>query len=552
MTTSTLISAERRVSSNVEAAVDEWRAVLGEDRVIDRAASARIYGTNTAGVSRSIPLALTPRNTADVVALMKIAAKHKVPLYPISTGRNWGYGCANPVTDGCAIVDLSRLNAIVSMDADAGLVTVQPGVTQRMLAEYLDAHALPFMVPVTGAGPDASLLGNAMERGYGLTPTADHFAAVMALEAVLPDGQIYRSALTEAGGAQIDGAFKWGVGPYLDGLFAQGNFGIVTQVTLALAPVPERIETFFFSVKDDAQLEQAVDAVRGILNAVGGVSGSVNLMNARRMLSMAEPYPANRVAPGQVMPQAVADELAALNLIPAWTGVGALYGTAQVVRAARAAIRNVLRPFARRLVFLTLNEVRLAQKLTAWIPPLRHSRLSGVLERIEALLLNLSGRPSDIALPLAYWKSGRRPAAGQPMNPARDGCGLLWYAPLVPMKSERVRSYVAMVERICVEHGMEPLITLTSLSSRCFDSTVPLLFDKENPEESARAHACFDALFKAGQREGFLPYRLGVNAMQHLVDPSKPFWQLGAAIKHAVDPDDLIAPGRYALQLCRA
>jgi hypothetical protein len=50
---------------------------------------------------------------------------------------------------------------------------------------------LPFLVPVTGAGPNCSLLGNALERGDGVVPHADHFGAVTALAAVLPDGEMY-------------------------------------------------------------------------------------------------------------------------------------------------------------------------------------------------------------------------------------------------------------------------------------------------------------------------------------------------------------------------
>ena len=84
------------------------------------------------------------------------------------------------------------------------MVTVQPGVTQGALREYLDRHDLPFLVPVTGAGPTCSILGNALERGYGITPYADHFASLMSVNAVLADGTQYRSPLSEMGGEQVD------------------------------------------------------------------------------------------------------------------------------------------------------------------------------------------------------------------------------------------------------------------------------------------------------------------------------------------------------------
>jgi FAD/FMN-containing dehydrogenase len=222
-------------AGDLRSAMRTWRARLGEDAVLDACAAQRCYGSCTIGVDRLIPAALRLRSVEDIVTTVAIAADFGTPLYPISTGNNWGYGSALPPRDGCVIVDLSRLDRIVDFDPAVGLVTVEPGVTQRKLREYLDDRNLPFLVPVTGAGPDCSLVGNALERGYGITPHADHFGAVTALEAVLPDGRLYRSALSELGGETVDRAYKWGIGPYLDGLFAQSGWGIVTRMTIALA-----------------------------------------------------------------------------------------------------------------------------------------------------------------------------------------------------------------------------------------------------------------------------------------------------------------------------
>lgn len=529
-------------------ALKAWRAALGEDAVFAKREAQERHGANTMGLQREIPAAVAPKTAAEVAQVVRIAARFRVPLYPISTGRNWGYGSANPVRDGGVIVDCSKMDRIVALDEELGLVTVQPGVTQGMLAEYLDARGLDFMVPVTGAGPRASLLGNAMERGYGITPHADHFAAVTALEAVLPDGTLYRSGLHDAGGEEVNGAFKWGVGPYMDGLFTQGNFGIVTQVTIALARRPERVEAFFCSFRCDADLERGVEAVRTVLRELGGLSGSINLMNARRMLSMVEAFPREQVGDGEIIPDALVEKLAKVHRITAWTAAGALYGPAPVVKAAKKRLKRILKPLAKRIAFFTPKSARLASKIANALPVLRTSPIANALRRIDAAMQVMDGRPSDIALPLSYWKTRAKPRAeGAEMDPARDGCGLLWYAPLVPMKADRVRAYAEMVERVCRAHGIEPLITLTSLNERCFDSTVPILFDRANPNECARAQACFEALFEAGRAQGFLPYRLSVSAMRKMVDPESAFWRLGSALKKAVDPENLIAPGRYAL-----
>jgi 4-cresol dehydrogenase (hydroxylating) len=530
----------------LDLAICAWRARIGQRAVLPGMAAQQKYGMCTTGVERSIPAALLPRSVDDVVAILDIARRNAIPLYPISTGHNWGYGTANPVSDGCVVLDLSGLNRILDLDAELGLVTVEPGVTQQILYDYLDRNKLPFLVPVTGAGPHCSLIGNALERGYGITPYADHFAAVTALEAVLPNGRVYRSALSELGGESVDRAFKWGIGPYLDGLFAQGNFAVVTQMTIALAPRPERTEAFFFGVEKDADLEGTVRAIRRVLRALGGVTGSVNLMNSRRVLAMMVPYPHGRVGNDGLLTSELVSELARENRIMEWTGLGALYGTTQVVKAARRVVRSVLRPAVSRLVFLTPGSTAQFNRLLARIPRLRDTRLARRARTLNASLQLLTGRPSQVALPLAYWRSAVPPRTGGEMDPAQDGCGLIWYPPLIPMDPDRVRRYVQMVGDISASHGIEPLITLTSLSDRCFDSSVPVLFDRRDPNEVGRALSCYRALFEAGRREGFLPYRMSIHAMEWITHSNAPFWDTVAAIKSAIDPGGIIAPGRYA------
>jgi 4-cresol dehydrogenase (hydroxylating) flavoprotein subunit len=529
-----LLSAERA-----------WRAVLGERAVLAGAAAQQRYGFCTTGIERAIPAALLPRNVDEIVAILDIARHHAVPLYPISTGHNWGYGSAVPTSDGCVVLDLSGLDRIVDMDAELGLVTVEPGVTQRTLHDFIDGNGLPFLVPVTGGGPNCSLLGNALERGYGITPYADHTAAVTAIEAVLPNGRLYRSALSELGGTAVDRAFKWGIGPYLDGLFAQNNLAIVTQMTIALAPRPERIEAFLFGIEREEGLPAAVPAVRRVLRSLGGVAASVNLMNSRRMLAMSAPYPWAKVGSDGILPTEVVAELAAQYRVMAWTGFGALYGPPDVVRAARRAVRRILRPAVSRLAFLTPGAAARLHRWLSHVPRLRQGRMASRARMLDAAMQLIAGRPSEVALPLAYWRSAIPPGPVGGLDPARDGCGLIWYPPLVPMTGERVRRYVEMTGEICPSYGIEPLITLTSLSDRCFDSSVPLLFDGREPSQAARARACYRALLEGGRREGFLPYRLGIQAMDWLRPADAPCSGIAAAIKSAVDPGGIIAPGRY-------
>ncbi|UZD66528.1 FAD-binding oxidoreductase [Marinobacter sp. AN1] len=526
----------------IQSAIDEWTAVLGASGV--SATDTTGFGASTIGTKRSIPAVLHPTNQEQVAKILQIAQRWQVPVYPVSTGNNWGYGSANPVEDGCVILNLSGLDHISDFDPEMGVITIQPGVTQAALREFLDENEGDYLVPVTGAGPTCSLLGNALERGYGITPITDHFSAVTRITAVLPDGSLYQTSLTEQGGEEVDRLFKWGVGPYLDGLFSQGNFGVVVNMTIALAPAPETVTAFFFSTKDDARLEALVPTVRSVLRALGGSVVAINLLNSRRMLSMMVPFPEDKAVDG-ILPDHEAQLLAETHGVPAWSGVGAIYAPREVAKAAKRTLKRLLGPVTDRLVFIDKRRVNAARKLAKLIPQRWSTKITSMADTLSGALEIMHGRPNDVALALAYWRSGALPANGQPKNPARDGCGLIWFAPLVPIRGSDARRYVNMIERICPQYGVNPLITLTTINERCFDSTVPLLFDRSDANSTARAQECYRALYEAGQKEGFLPYRLNIDAMELAYPTGSRSGKLASQLKSAIDPNNILAPGRY-------
>lgn len=526
-------------------AIAEWRSQLGEAAVLDAVAAQSAYGASTIGAHRQLVGALRVSDESQLPALLRTANTHGAPLYPISTGHNWGYGSALPVTDGCFILDLSALNHIHSLDPDTGVVSLGPGVTQGQLSRYLLDRGLPYMVPVTGAGPSCSVLANALERGYGITPVADHFAAVTSITAYLADGSCYRSPLAEMGCPQVDGYYKWGVGPYLDGLFSQGGFGVVTRMTITLARRPEAIESFFFRLGSDGDVSQAAAVLRELKRELPGVLGAVNLMNDRRMLAMVERYPEGGAA-GEILAQQQVDALAGPRGIRAWTGAGALYGHPEVVAAARRHVQRRLAGIAGRVLVLNSRRLALAQRLAAWLPGARGAALRASVATLASAYEVLRGVPNEVALPLAYWRAGGPPEGQQGLDPARDGCGLYWYAPLLPMEAAAVERFRAMVAEICPRFGMEPLVTLTTLSEHCFDATVPLLFDRRNDAQRAAARACWQALVEEGIGCGFAPYRLNIDAMADMGARIPVYWQTVGRLKASLDPSGVIAPGRYS------
>lgn len=532
-------------SDNAEKFLAAAAARLGATQVFGAESVSERYGSTTTGMPFQAAGVVEPVDVAQVQSLVRLAGECGVSLYPVSTGNNWGYGGAAPPRSDSVILDLHRLTAIDDRDMDLGVVAVEPGVTQQMLRDFLDERGYRYLVPVHGGGPKCSLLGNALERGYGITPHTDHFGAVTALEAVLPNGERYRTPMSEQGASGVDTLFKWGVGPYVDGLFTQGSLGVVVRAWLVLAPQPARIESFVLRVQRPEDLSAILVALRDVLKALPGIVHGVNLMNARRMLSMMIPYPADALDSDGVIADEHIQALAARHRVAPWTVLGALYGEPGVVRAARSLIRSRMRGLCSRPLFIQPVTVQRLMHLTEYLPARLTSNLRIYLHTLSKGLRIIAGIPAEVALPLVYWKQG---GAGDRtgLDPARDHGGIIWYAPLVPLRAEAVAAYLTMVERVCRQHGIEPLVTLTTQSDRCVDSTLPILFDPRDAEQASRAQACYRALLEEGRALGFVPYRYPAHEMARLVEESQPYWALVKAIKTAVDPGAVIAPGRYS------
>jgi 4-cresol dehydrogenase (hydroxylating) len=103
-----------------------------------------------------------------------------------------------------------------------------------------------------------------------------------------------------------------------------------------------------------------------------------------------------------------------------------------------------------------------------------------------------------------------------------------------------------IIEPIFAKYAFEACITFTAVNQRCFDCTLPLLYDRDNPHEVQRAQECYTELLHSCKREGYLPYRLGVQSMEDETGSGDVFWNVVRRLKLALDPKGIIAPGRYA------
>ncbi|ROV92963.1 hypothetical protein VMCG_08999 [Cytospora schulzeri] len=187
-----------------------------------------------------------PGNTEEVQKCVLWANKFLIPVFPISMGRNLGYGRAAPRVRGSVALDLGRRrHAILDINADDYTCLVEPGVSFYALHQALCDRNLEQKMwvdtPDLGGG---SIIGNTVDRGVGYIPYGDYWARHSGLEVVLPNGEVVRTGMGAMEGSNTWQTFPYGYGPYSDGMFSQSNFGIVTKMGMTLMPNPGGHEGF--------------------------------------------------------------------------------------------------------------------------------------------------------------------------------------------------------------------------------------------------------------------------------------------------------------------
>ena len=528
-------------SSITDSVLLEWAHAVGPENVITDASSLRAAETGTFATDRQIPAIVRPADREEVQECLRIANRWQTPVYPISSGKNWGYGSRVPASDGCVLLDLGRMNRIVDFSEELGYVTVEPGVTQAQLFSFLKERGSGLWMDATGASPLCSLIGNAVERGFGHTPYGDHFGNSCGLEVVLPDGSVIETGFARYPSAHAAPLYRWGVGPSLDGLFSQSNLGIVTRMTIWLMPAPEYFQAYYFRTESHDGLAALVDALRP-LRMDGTIRSSSHIANDYKVLSALEQYPWKEAQGQTPLPGPLMEKLRRELKIGVWNGSGALYGTRAQVKEARRLLRRALSGKVDRLEFLDDQKLALASrfaKVYERISGLNLTRMLSVLKPVYGLM---KGIPTDQPLASTYWRK-RTPPSAQ-MDPDRDGCGLLWCSPVAPNNGSHAQQLTELAIDLVLRHGFEPAISLTVLTERTLSCIISIAYDREVPGEDGRAMACYHELLDRLAGNGYYPYRLSTGSMSSMASPGS-YTQLLQSIKQTLDPAGVLAPGRY-------
>ncbi|WP_066384612.1 MULTISPECIES: FAD-binding oxidoreductase [unclassified Anabaena] len=490
-----------------------WQEILTKENVFTDEANIAAVQTATFATKQRVLAIIRPGDRAEVQECVKIANQYHTPIYPISRGKNWGLGSRVPVQDNCVVMDLSRLNRIIEYNEKLAYITVEPGVTFQQVFEYLRDIQSNLFISVIGGSPHASLIGNALERGDGIGPNGDRASYVCGFEVVLPTGELIHTGFGRFAHAKTTPVSRWGVGPSLDGIFAQSNWGIVTQMTVWLTPLPKYYQSFNCVVKDDDSLEKVLDIIQQLMLQGTIQENCFNLWNCYKVLAREGRYP------WQLLGGKTPFSLKELKGVEPWIGSGDLYCAS---REQAFALQQIIEEaFAGKVAPVTFRGHDASNEL-----------------------LNLSiGVPSNLNVKSTYWR--KKIKIPNNIDPDRDACGVHWLCPLFPFDGQQIVAALKTIESTIKSFGFEPNIAISCSTSRSVKMFIAIMYDREQPEEDDRAMSCHNQILQFLLQSGYIPYRLGIQSMNSLPSPADDYNQLISQLKQQLDPNNILAPGRY-------
>jgi D-lactate dehydrogenase (cytochrome) len=221
-------------------------------------------------------------STQDVADAVKLASQYEVPVIPFGVGSSLE-GHLLAVQGGISI-DVSRMNKVLSVNAEDLTVTVQAGVTRKQLNEEVKSTGLFFPID---PGADATIGGMSATRASGTNAVryGTMRENVLGLEVVTASGEVIRTGTR---------AKKSSAGYDLTRLMvgSEGTLGVITEITVRLYPLPEAISAAICSFPS---IEAAVRTTIQIIQLGVPIArvelldvNSIRMVNAYSKLSLRE------------------------------------------------------------------------------------------------------------------------------------------------------------------------------------------------------------------------------------------------------------------------
>ena len=228
----------------------ELRAAVGDGGLIVDRNQLQTYECDGLTNFRTTPAAVVlPRSTAEVQAVVRVCALHRIPF--VARGAGTGLSGGALPAEGCVVIGMARMNHVLTADLENQRVTVEPGVTNTQVTERVKPAGY-FYAPDPSSQTVCTIGGNIAENAggahclkYGFTVTH-----VLGCEVVLPNGDVRwfgsEHGVVDALGYDLPGVF----------IGSEGTLGVATKAVLRVVRRPETVQTLlaaFHSATDAAQ-----------------------------------------------------------------------------------------------------------------------------------------------------------------------------------------------------------------------------------------------------------------------------------------------------------
>ncbi|MDX6384400.1 MAG: glycolate oxidase, partial [Blastocatellia bacterium] len=230
--------------------IKNLRAIVGRESVLSEPEELLVYECDGLPQHKHPPRAVVfPTSTEETSEVLKLLAQEKVSFAPRGAGTGLSGGAL--AIDRGVVIELARMRQILKIDPENRLAVVQPGLVNAHLSRAAAPYGL-YYAPDPSSQPSCSIGGNIAENAGGIHclkygTTTDH---IIGARVVLADGTI-----VDLGGGRP--------GYDLLGVFvgSEGTFGIATEATVRLLPIPPAVRTLLADFTDVDDASRAVSAI---------------------------------------------------------------------------------------------------------------------------------------------------------------------------------------------------------------------------------------------------------------------------------------------------
>ncbi len=458
-----------------------------------------------------------PTSTEQVQAVLRVANEYRIPVWTSSQGRNNGYGGPSPRVRGSVLISFRRMNRVLEINRELAYAVVEPGVRWFDLYDALKDSGnadLWCSIPDIGWG---SVIGNSLDNGVTYGPNGSDFQKICGMEVVLADGELLRTGMGAVPGNPSWHVYPRGLGPVLDPLFTQSNYGVVTRAGVWLQRRPQAYAPVYLTVPRDDQLAQAVDIIRE-LRLDGVIEGVPNLQNTITMSAQFPELLGEFMGAEGPMSEDALEELAARAGVGRWGLRTALWGDLPVVEHRLRRIREA---------WAAVEGSRVDHPRTflrdEW------GELSTFMEKVQA------GIPSmDM------------------MDVLPDFVGHIGFSPVVPLTGGEVRRVVDVIQRLVTERaGTNFVCAIFPINDRSAIVVSSLSFDTRDEKQVRAAVDTAKMLVSEVGALGYGEYRAHLEFMDLAADQysfnDHAYRRFVERIKDAVDPNGILSPGRHGV-----